>query len=341
VATQTPSGLKMKKSNIDISIIIVNYKSWKPLRKCLQQLVAIQSTEFNFETIVVDNCSDDGQLALFKSDFIGVKFFENSGNNGFANACNFGAFRAKGAYFLFLNPDTLANAQALEALLQTAKQHPDYGIISCQQCDEKGNLNNQNKLFFSPSRMFGLFRIVYKIAHQSYLNQRFNKSKSIVFPDWVSGSVVFISRSWFEKVKVWCEDYWMYYEDVDLCKKVSELGGKIALLKTVTIIHAHGGSTRINVKTKALTKSEVLISRHVFIHKHFNGMTRFSLQFITVFYQLLINSLMGLLGLLLWFRPKFKVHYYLSVNIFKYYFRLPFRWEWLSERSVNYKKALC
>lgn len=324
-------------SNIDISVIIVNYKSWHHLQKCLQQLSIINSDKFIFETIVVDNCSNDGLLESFKSDFKAVNFIENSGNNGFANACNLGASKAQGDYLLFLNPDTLANTEALEELLQTAQQHPNYGIVSCQQVDEKGKPNNHDKLFFSPGTMFGLFRIIFKLIHYSDLKQRFNPAKAIIFPDWVSGSVVFMSRSWFNKVKGWCEDYWMYYEDVDLSKRITLAGGKIALLKNVRIIHAHGGSTRINIKTKALTKSEVLISRHVFIYKYFKGLTRIIMQSTIVVYQIVINFLTGLLSILLFFKPKFSVHFYLAINIFTYYFGLPFKQQWLSHRSVNYK----
>lgn len=327
----------MTVSNTDISVIIVNYKSWSHLQKCLNSLIEINSQKFSFEVIVVDNHSDDGQLETFKIDFKSVKFIENTGNNGFANACNFGVAQAKGTHLLFLNPDTIANEMALEQLIQTSKLQPDYGIISCQQVDENGKLNNHDKLFFSPSRMFGSFRFFYKIFHQSELNQRFNQSKEVVFPDWVSGSVVFMSRTWFNKINGWCEDYWMYYEDVDLSKKVTDAGGKIVLLKNVNIIHAHGGSTRINVKIKALTKSEVIISRHVFIHKYFKGLTCFVMQSLTIVYQIVINFLMGLIGIIIFFKPKFRVYYYLAINIFTYYLGLPFKHQWLSLRSVNYK----
>ncbi len=323
--------------NIDISVIIVNYKSWSHLQKCLESLIKITDTAFIFEVIVVDNCSKDDQLEIFKSNFKSVKFIENSANNGFANGCNFGAAQAIGTYLLFLNPDTIANKTAIEQLWQTAKSFPKYGIISCQQIDEKGNPNNHDKLFMSPSRMFGLFRIFYKIVNQSKLNERFNQFREVIFPDWVSGSVVFISKDWFNKVNGWCEDYWMYYEDVDLCKRITNSSGKIALLQNVSIIHAHGGSTRINVKIKALTKSEVIISRHVYIQKYFKGISRLMMQFFMIANQILVNLLMGLVGMILFFKPKFRIYFYLAINIFTYYLSSLFKQEWLSYRSVNYK----
>ncbi|MCF6212672.1 MAG: glycosyltransferase family 2 protein [Flavobacteriaceae bacterium] len=321
---------------IDISIIIVNYKGWTHLRTCLNKLVKITSKAFESEIIVIDNCSNDGQLEKFITDFKNVNFYKNTGNNGFANACNLGADKSKGNYYLFLNPDTIANTEALETLLETAKKNSDYGILSCQQYKKNNKPHNHNKLFIAPSRLFGVLRIFYRFFNSNKLNERFGEDKEIIFPDWVSGSVVFINRDWFDRVNGWCDDYWMYYEDVDLCKKINNLGGKIALLRTASIIHYHGGSTRINYKTKALTKSEVIISRHVYIHKYFSGLTRFLMQFILMSYQIATKFITGILGLVFFFIPKFKVNRFLAINVLKYYGRLPFKKAWKSKNAVTY-----
>ena len=81
---------------VDISIVIVNYKSWNDLKDCLQSIITINSSKFTLETIVVDNQSNDGRLEEFKTLFPSILFIENSGNNGFANGCNLGASNAKG-----------------------------------------------------------------------------------------------------------------------------------------------------------------------------------------------------------------------------------------------------
>jgi len=326
----------MSALKIDISIIIVNYKGWKHLRKCLNQLVKIESKNFNCEIVVIDNCSNDGQLELFISDFKTVNFYKNTANNGFANACNLGADKAKGMYYLFLNPDTIANTNALDVLLETAKIQPDFGILSCQQYKENGKPHNHEKLFLTPKRLFGLFRAVDRFFNAGKLRERFDGTKEVFFPDWVSGSVLFISRKWFDKVGGWCDDYWMYYEDVDLCKRVSQAGGKIALLRTARIIHHHGGSTRINYDVKALTKSEVIKSRHVYIHKYFKGSTRFFMHLILMIYQILSKLIMGFLGLVFVFIPKFKGGLLLSKNVLKYYISFPFRHMWKSKNAVTY-----
>ena len=131
---------------VDISIVIVNYKSWNDLKDCLQSIITINSSKFTMETIVVDNQSNDGRLEEFKTLFPSILFIENSGNNGFANGCNLGASNAKGNYLFFLNPDTIINKDAVLKLWKTTYKNPDYGIVSCLQTDE---IINIPKLDFS------------------------------------------------------------------------------------------------------------------------------------------------------------------------------------------------
>ena len=88
-------------SNIDISIVIVNYKSWNHLFSCLESIQNIKLEYITIEVIVVDNCSNDSKLNVFRNDFPNFSFIENSGNNGFANGCNLGAKNSSGDYLFF------------------------------------------------------------------------------------------------------------------------------------------------------------------------------------------------------------------------------------------------
>ena len=117
-----------------------------------------------------------------------------------------------------------------------------------------------------------------------------------------------MSRNWFDKVEGWTEKYWLYFEDVDLCKKVNILGGKIALIRNTFIIHKHGGASRINIKTKALTKTEVLISQHVYFNEHTNGATNFIIQFLLIVSNLIEKTFLACIGLIFFFVPKLKVN---------------------------------
>jgi len=301
-------------NKIDISIIIVNYKSWKHLRNCLNSLKNLNDLSFSYETIVVDNYSDDGNFEKFTKEFSSVQFVLNSGNNGFANGCNFGASKATGDYFLFLNPDTLVNDKALEEILSFAK------------------LNN--RIFPNLVTLFGLTRSIYKLFSKKLPES----NNQVLYTDWVSGSLVFISKEWFAQINGWNEDYWMYYEDIDLSKKVQKSNGKVAVLKSVEIIHNHGGASRLNIKTSTITKTEVQISKHIYIQNHFKGVERILSHFILFKVNVFFKLLLAILGVLLFFIPKMQLNVYLFTRIISYYSHCLKNRIWLSKNSMNFNK---
>ena len=323
---------------MDISIIIVNYRGWKALDECLESIDTIISKTFAFEVIIVDNFSNDGQFPVFKQKYSKFTFIENSGNNGFSNGCNFGASIATGNHFLFLNPDTKLTLEALETLLQTAVSHPEIGILSCLQINENDVFYKQNNLFPALGRFFGISRAIFRKLNKAKLEKRFNTTTDLFYPDWVTGAVIFISRNWFDKIKGWNEDYWLYFEDVDLCKKVFDSGGKVAVTRKATIFHQHGGASRLNVKTKALTKTEVIISKHVYISNQFSAGIQIYLQSILIIGVLLEKTLLSILSLFLFFIPKLKVNRLMLKNLLVYYFNALQKQTWISPRAMNYLK---
>lgn len=324
---------------MDISIIIVNYRGWKALDECLESIDTIISKTFSFEVIIVDNFSNDGQFPVFKQKYSKFTFIENSGNNGFSNGCNFGASIATGNHFLFLNPDTKLTLQALATLLQTTVSHPEIGILSCLQINENNVFYKQNNLFPALGRFFGISRSLFRKLNKAKLEKRFNNDNDLFYPDWVTGAVIFISREWFNKIKGWNEDYWLYFEDVDLCKKISDNDGKVAFTRKTTIFHQHGGASRLNVKTKALTKTEVIISKHVYIRNQFSTGIQIYLHSLLILGVLSEKIVLSVLSLFLFFIPKLKVNRLMLKNLFVYYFNAIQKQTWISPRATNYLKA--
>lgn len=317
-------------SKKDVSIIIVNYKSWKHLKNCLDALTLFKQEKFSFEVVIVDNKSNDGKLEAFSKKYAQFSFIENSGNNGFANGCNTGAMNSNGSHLLFLNPDTLATENAVEEMLQCLKENSNYGIVSCNQLNNNGSFENFDRIFPNTFTLFGLSRAIYRM-----FRNKIKEEDNIIFPNWVSGSVVFMSRVWFQKVKGWNEDYWMYYEDVDISKKVRNLGGDVALLKNVNIIHNHGGASRINIKTASITKTEVVISKHVYLSTHFKGFKKFVLLSMVILNTSFSKTLLAIIGILFFFIPKLKLNIYLFAEMFSYYHQSLRKGSWLSSRSMN------
>lgn len=302
-----------------LAIIIVNYKGWQALEECLSSLEAIVSEEVLIEVIIVDNCSNDGNFEVFKKKFHQFTFILNSGNNGFANGCNVGAAKASADYLLFLNPDTKVEKQNLESFFKAYKEHQnEIAILSCLQIDENGKRYKQHNLLPKFLTYFGLPRAFYKVVFKNKIATSFQENSNFFYPEWITGAVVLISKNWFDKVSGWNEDFWMYMEDVDLCKRVADANGKIAVYKQATIFHKHGGASRINIKTKALTKTEVIISKHVYIRNNFSKITGFFLHIRLIFGVILEKLVLTVFSFPLFFIKKLQVNRLILKNYLNY-----------------------
>jgi len=329
----------------DISIVTVSYKGWDRLRKSLDALSSFKANKIVTEVIIVDNNSDDGTLAELESQYPSVKFVRNPVNGGFANGCNLGAGHSTGEYLLFLNPDTVATEDALEKMLEIARLNPDISILSCRQVNEKGKESIASGAFPEFWNLTGFLRAVSKSAKalvSVFSWQRVPRTlhlapctPNISYPDWISGSVVLIKKNLFHSIEGFDEDFWMYYEDVDICKRVADAGSNVAFCNSVTIEHNHGGSSRVNIRTAALTKTEVIISRHVYISKHKSGTERLFIQSFLVINNLLSSGIMALIGIIFFFIPKLYARAIIFARLTKYYTGALKRKTWISPRSFN------
>ncbi len=320
---------------MDISIIIVNYNSWVVLSDCIESILNLNST-LNTEIIVVDNKSTNDLFLQYQQKYPTVKWISNSGNNGFANGCNLGAANAVGDYLFFLNPDTKLNSGVLEHFIEIYNKE-NIGILSCLQTNNKGTFHKYNLLFPNSLRVFGILRSFERIFKKKQLTQHFKETATRSYPDWISGSAIFISKQNFDLIDKWCEDYWMYFEDVDLCKKVQKNNLPCVITKEVSLFHLHGGASRVNPKTKAITKSEVIKSRHVYISNHFSANSQKWLHPLLMTNNLLSVGILSLLSFPLFFLKKLQVNRYKFLELCNYYASALKNKTWLSNRSTNFK----
>jgi len=317
----------------DLSIIIVSYKGWPRLTKCLEALDSFTGRNLSYEVIIVDNRSDDYTINKFEKRFSRFKFIHNQINGGFANGCNLGADSAAGEFLLFLNPDTVATESELEKLLEIAKKNPSFGIVSCRQINEHGKESVASGSFPHIYNLTGLHRAILR-------NRRAHAAihmPDVWFPDWISGSVILMRKVLFQKINGFDEDFWMYFEDVDLCKRVRNLNYEVACCANILIEHNHGGSSRINLKTASLTKTEVHISRHVYISKHKRGIDKIVIQIFLVINNSIAGLIAALLGMIFFFIPKAFLRVLIFTRLVTYYFESFIRSSWISPRSVNFK----
>jgi GT2 family glycosyltransferase len=319
----------------DVSVIIVNYKGWSRLGQCLNSLMVIPETQLTFEVIIVDNASNDGALEEFQTKYSHFRFFSNTGNNGFANGCNLGAKYAKGDYLLFLNPDTVIGEQAILGMLAKIRGSKPNSIVSCRQIREDGSKEKPYGEFLSPLTLTGWLRAITRIF--AGRGERALGDEALISLDWVSGSVVMISKVSYLNIKGWDEDFWMYFEDVDLCKRARDAGGEVILLKDVTVEHNHGGSSRINARITTITKTEVDISRHVYISKHEKRVRCFYMQTFLVLNNLLAGFVPAVLGVLFFFIKRMSIPTMIYLSLIIYYINALLHGTWISPRSVRYR----
>ena len=264
----------------ELSIVIVNYKTWDKLAFCLDSI--LKQIEIEIQVIVVDNNSNDNKFFVFQQKYKWVTWIENSKNYGFAKACNIGIENAKSKWYLFLNPDTILEPKSIHSLINYCNEKTEHRIIGIKQLNENKKNSNSYGLFLNFWSLSGLIRPLIRLKKGSYKSIN---CKEIANPDWISGSFIMIRKKDFELINGWDESYWMYYEDMDLCKRAKKINLKVSLLNNWSCIHFHGASSRKNTKIKIITKSEVIVSSHIFLEKHSQKSYKFLIHLILILIQ--------------------------------------------------------
>lgn len=248
-----------------LSIIIVNYRSWSRLDACLQ---SIDSQDLDgVEIIVVDNHSNDEKAKDFPIAHPKVKFILQDSNGGFAQACNLGARQSQNDWLLFLNPDSFLPNDVLQKLMNRVVNEPTWKLIGIRQLNDQERNTHPYGLFLKWWNVLPSIRIFQQLFNPSKSKQRWGRD-SISYPDWISGSFVLIRKIDFEELGGWDERFWMYYEDMDLSKRAADKGWLRVMNNELVCTHSHGGSSRINPETKAISKTAVIISAIKYLKKY-------------------------------------------------------------------------
>lgn len=240
-------------SNIDLSIIIVNYNVKDFLFQCLKSIEKASEIAFNSgfktEVIVIDNNSNDGSVGFLKPHFKFVKFIELKENSGFSRANNIGNKNSIGKYLLILNPDTILEENNLLKMLQFMEQNPDVGVAGCKVLNADGTFQLGCRRGFptpwaSFTKLFGLQKLFPGSKFFAQYNQTYKSIDETYSIDAITGAYMFIRKEIFEKINGFDEDFFMYGEDIDLCLRISQNSCKIVYYHETSIIHYKGESTR-------------------------------------------------------------------------------------------------
>lgn len=212
-----------------LSIIIVNYNTGELLARCISS-VEKSSPRLPYEVIILDNASTDESVK-------GIKNIKNKTNMGFAKAVNQGIKLAEGGYMLLLNPDTEVEKGALAKMVEFAQKTDDAGVIGARLLNPDGSVQSSVLRFPTLGRAFQEFWLGKKV-YSKYIPD----GKEPTEVDAVVGAAFLITPEARRRVGLMDERYFMYFEDLDYCRRVKRAGLKVYYLPSARVVHYHGVS---------------------------------------------------------------------------------------------------
>ena len=236
-----PPGADSRNSDnfMRLSILIVNWNTKELVRKCLNSVLE-NPPAGDFEAVVVDNNSSDGSKEILQKEFGSekqVKLIFSDKNLGFAAGNNLAYKYSSGDYILLLNPDTEVGAGALGELVNYLDGKPDVGIAGPKLLNPDGSLQPSVRRFpdlWSSMLVFsGLHRI---FRPKRYLMDGFDCAREQEV-DQVMGAALMTRRKIVERVGLFDEKFFLWYEEVDFCKRVKRVSYKVMYYPEVEITH--------------------------------------------------------------------------------------------------------
>ena len=278
---------------IDLSVIILNWKTREDLRRCLHSIfqsqpslvpvgssrreargVAVPAAHEGrppeMEVIVVDNASTDGSPEMVREQFPQARLIVNPDNVGFSAGNNRGIEASEGRYVLLLNPDTITQPGAFAALVAFADAHPEAGVVGAKLLNGDGSLQYSCRAF--PTLATGFFRDT--PLGRLFPNNRYNRNYLLTDWDhnspreieWVSGAAMLIRREVLEQIGNLDEDFFMYCEDVDLCYRARQRGWKTLFCPDAVFTHLIARASDQNAGAMLKERHR---SMYLFFRKHY------------------------------------------------------------------------
>lgn len=223
-----------------LSVVIVSYNTADVLRSCLESVVAACSPDD--EVIIVDNASIDGSSEMVRISFPSARLVANEVNVGFAAAVNEGVRVASNGYTLILNPDTVVTAGALTELAEAIESRAGRAMVGPRLLNANGTV--QRSAFRFPTPLVLLLEQLYLGPRLRWLNPTPGDGTESVETDWLKGACLLAPTALFRQYGPFDERFFMFVEDVDLCRRLWNDGIPVVYCRTASIVHLGGMSTR-------------------------------------------------------------------------------------------------
>ena len=245
----------------EASVVVVSFNTRDVTRDCLQALRR-EAGGVRTELIVVDNASRDGSADMVAAEFPEAVVVRSETNLGFAAANNLGFARAQGRYVVLLNSDAFLTPSALPLSLEKMDSHPRCGFAGGRLVGRDGAWQPSGRLFNSPLNDFLAISGLAASHPTSTFFGRFDRTWAdpmvAAEVDWVPGAYAIIRREALEQVGFFDERFFLYYEEVDLCRRVKNAGWHVWYWPDIEVVHFGGESSKTLARLSLSSKGSQL-----------------------------------------------------------------------------------
>jgi len=229
-----------------LSIIIVNYNTGPLTKACLESLLK-NPLPAKTEIIVVDNNSSDESVPFLRADFPEIRVIQNTENIGLAAAVNQAIGEARGKYYLILNPDIIVLNDAVNQLVDFMEKNPNVGVSGGQLISPNGRIQDSCYRWYRP------MTIVYRRTFlgrtrrgakeiSRFLMKDFDH-RSVRDVDWLMGACLMLRGLAVKKIGGMDPRFFLYFEDVDWCRRFWEAGYRVTYVPSARFSHFHQRSS--------------------------------------------------------------------------------------------------
>ncbi len=281
--------------NKDITIIINTFKSEDKISDCLKSIGPI------YKVIIIENSNNKNFKNKIEKQYPNVQCFLTGENLGYAKGNNLGLSKVKSKFALVLNPDAYVLEETIQNFLITANKVKDFAIIGPAKQNEQSNKDD------------------------------FEGKDEVFQVDNLKGFAMFLNLEQFNDVGFFDSNFFIYLEEIDLCKRLRQRNKKIYLDKNIKINHLGGSShnKKIDFEMELSRNWHWMWSTFYFNKKHygfFNSLTKVSRKFLSSFFKMIFYTLIfnrkkrkiyfqrfsGLLNSIIgkksWYRPKILIN---------------------------------
>ncbi|MFT5049181.1 MAG: N-acetylglucosaminyl-diphospho-decaprenol L-rhamnosyltransferase [Chlamydiales bacterium] len=261
----------MKAGALDLSILIVSYNTRELTLACLASVFDLFSGP-SFEVVLVDNASSDGSAEAIRERFPQVVMLTPGSNLGFGRANNLAAKQARGERLLLLNPDTEIQAGSLEAMYAWSLKAEHDVLLGGRTFYADGRLEPRSCC--GNISLWSLFCMATGLARLAPGSRLLDpesmgrwKRDSVRDVDIIAGCLLMITKTFWDQLGGFDEDFFMYGEDYDLCMRAWDAGGRCTHLPEAKIIHHVGASELV----RADRMIKIFSSRTQLFRKHWGA----------------------------------------------------------------------